>query len=210
MHPSLITFLSLLTLSTTALPLNINLGAYSPALVVGDGEISFAEGGDGVTNIIDSLEGAAVNGAASAAVGSTSSKPAARQVSEEQQQQQEEAVPVEAEQEGEKALPILNDPTASLPEPGDPRRSQLGPRSPDLAGFDRALTYAEAALTKGPAIQLGTGAEGGSGVGIIVDNNAGTGGVNSTPPPSSGDAAEQKEDPERGIIIIAPGPEREA
>jgi hypothetical protein len=40
----------------------------------------------------------------------------------------------------------------------------------DLAGFDRALTYAEAALTKGPKVQLGTGAEG-SGVGIIVDNN---------------------------------------
>jgi hypothetical protein len=40
----------------------------------------------------------------------------------------------------------------------------------DLAGFDRALRYAEAALVKGPKIQLGTGAEG-SGVGIIVDNN---------------------------------------
>ena len=40
----------------------------------------------------------------------------------------------------------------------------------DLAGFDRALKFAESALTKGPKIQLGTGAEG-SGVGIIVDNN---------------------------------------
>lgn len=39
----------------------------------------------------------------------------------------------------------------------------------DLAGFDRALQFAEVALTKGPDIQLGTGAEG-SGVGIIVDN----------------------------------------
>jgi len=39
----------------------------------------------------------------------------------------------------------------------------------DLAGFDRALKFAEVALTKGPDIQLGTGAEG-SGVGIIVDN----------------------------------------
>lgn len=35
-------------------------------------------------------------------------------------------------------------------------------------GFDRALTFAEAALQKGPKIQLGTPA---SGVGIIVDNN---------------------------------------
>ena len=39
----------------------------------------------------------------------------------------------------------------------------------DLSGFDRALTFAEAALTKGPKIELGTG-EGGSGVGITVDN----------------------------------------
>jgi hypothetical protein len=39
----------------------------------------------------------------------------------------------------------------------------------DLAGFDRALKYAEDALTKGQDIQLVTGAEG-SCVGIIVDN----------------------------------------
>lgn len=44
----------------------------------------------------------------------------------------------------------------------------------DIAGFDRALKYAEVALTKGPKVQLGTGAEG-SGVGIIVDNNASNG-----------------------------------
>lgn len=40
----------------------------------------------------------------------------------------------------------------------------------DMASFDRALVFAEAALTKGPKVQLGTG-EGGAGVGIIVDNN---------------------------------------
>lgn len=40
----------------------------------------------------------------------------------------------------------------------------------DMASFDRALKFAEAALVKGPKVQLGTG-EGGAGVGIIVDNN---------------------------------------
>lgn len=40
----------------------------------------------------------------------------------------------------------------------------------DLAGFDRALRFAEVALTKGPKIQMGTG-EGGAGVGMIIDNN---------------------------------------
>lgn len=45
--------------SVSALPLNINLGAYSPALVVGDGEISFAGGSD-VNSLMNALEGAAV------------------------------------------------------------------------------------------------------------------------------------------------------
>ncbi|KAL9062168.1 MAG: hypothetical protein Q9157_009165, partial [Trypethelium eluteriae] len=46
--------------SVSAVPLNINLGAYSPALVVGDGEISFA-GTDGAGNLIEELESGAVS-----------------------------------------------------------------------------------------------------------------------------------------------------
>ena len=49
-----------------ALPLNINLGAYSPALVVGDGEISFG-GRQDVTSLMNVLEGAAVSAAAGVA-----------------------------------------------------------------------------------------------------------------------------------------------
>lgn len=55
--------LTALVALTTALPLNINLGAYSPALVVGDGAISFEER-EGVENIVGALQGAAVNEAA--------------------------------------------------------------------------------------------------------------------------------------------------
>ncbi len=51
--------------SATPLPLNINLGAYSPALVVGDGAIGF-EGGEGVERVINVLEGASVSGGAGA------------------------------------------------------------------------------------------------------------------------------------------------
>jgi hypothetical protein len=54
---------SLLVSSITAIPLNINLGAYSPALVVGDGEISFGGKAD-VSSLMNALEGAAVSGAA--------------------------------------------------------------------------------------------------------------------------------------------------
>jgi hypothetical protein len=56
-----------------ALPLNINLGAYSPALVVGDGEISFG-GKQDVSNLMNALEGAAVSGAAAAANGQAVSR----------------------------------------------------------------------------------------------------------------------------------------
>ena len=49
--------------SANALPLNIKLGACSPALIVGDGEISFL-GNQDVSNLLNALEGAAVSGAA--------------------------------------------------------------------------------------------------------------------------------------------------
>ncbi|KAK0128316.1 hypothetical protein ONS95_000291 [Cadophora gregata] len=51
--------------SIAALPLNINLGAYSPALVVGDGEISFG-GEENAEALLSTLAGASagVEGAA--------------------------------------------------------------------------------------------------------------------------------------------------
>lgn len=60
-HSQLLLLVSLLAANVTALPLNINLGAYSPALVVGDGEISFG-GKQDVSNLMNALEGAAVSG----------------------------------------------------------------------------------------------------------------------------------------------------
>lgn len=59
-------FVAILAASASAAPLNINLGAYSPALVVGDGEISFAgNGAAGAEGLVNTLQGAAAasNGA---------------------------------------------------------------------------------------------------------------------------------------------------
>jgi hypothetical protein len=39
--------------------LNINLGDYSPAVVVGDGKLSFS-GTESITNIMHTLQGAAI------------------------------------------------------------------------------------------------------------------------------------------------------
>ncbi|KAK2033524.1 hypothetical protein LX32DRAFT_660494 [Colletotrichum zoysiae] len=103
--------LALLAVGINAAPLNINMGAYSPALVVGDGALTFGGG-----------EEAAAGGGA-----------------------QRELLRRE-DTEDKKVEKRQN------------------------AGFDRALTFAEAALTKGPDIELGTG-EGGAGVGIKVNNN---------------------------------------
>ncbi|KAI0135743.1 hypothetical protein F4814DRAFT_444551 [Daldinia grandis] len=183
-----------------ALPLNINLGAYSPALVVGDGEISFG-GGQDVTNLMNALEGAAVNAATGTAGGATQNVASAPVAATSTTPVDESGVvaaqsnpsPVAETPKAPKA-PEVPEASAAPTTTVDPNLEQqaaqisglqgmgkeIAPRdseSPkakrDLAGFDRALTYAEAALTKGPLIQLGTG-EGGAGVGIIVDNNGGT------------------------------------
>lgn len=89
----------------------------------------------------------------------------------------------------------------------------------DLAGFDRALQFAEVALTKGPDIQLGTGAEG-SGVGIIVDNQPTANSGEFVPPfiwavvghGSDGDANVYvlKGEREKRDVGEGPGPKRRA
>ncbi|KAI9714007.1 MAG: hypothetical protein M1820_000737 [Bogoriella megaspora] len=62
MHHQHLLSILLAIASVSAIPLNINLGAYSPALVVGDGEISFS-GTDGAGNLIEELESGAVSAA---------------------------------------------------------------------------------------------------------------------------------------------------
>lgn len=57
--------LAVLVITAYSAPLNINMGAYSPALVVGDGAIAL-QGSDQATKVINSLEGAAVDGSGNA------------------------------------------------------------------------------------------------------------------------------------------------
>ncbi|EXF81869.1 hypothetical protein CFIO01_06776 [Colletotrichum fioriniae PJ7] len=173
-----------------ALPLNINLGAYSPALVVGDGEISFG-GRNDVSQLMNVLEGAAVNAAqgaanAPAAAPAAPAAPATPATPQQPPQQAAASVggatPVTASsadnQINELTYDLSNQAQAIAALQGMGKeiapRVQLTKARPaekrDLSGFDRALKYAEVALTKGPKVQLGTGKEG-SGVGMIVDNN---------------------------------------
>lgn len=61
-----------------AVPLNINLGAYSPALVVGDGEISLGSGGAaGASELMATLAQGAQQGAQGGAAAPAAAAPAA-------------------------------------------------------------------------------------------------------------------------------------
>ncbi|ETS80337.1 hypothetical protein PFICI_07866 [Pestalotiopsis fici W106-1] len=170
-----------LVASVYALPLNINLGAYSPALVVGDGEISFG-GGQDVSQLFNTLEGAAVNaatgqsntaGAAQAAAPAVAAEAVATPAAAPAAVVTTEETPVVAANPATDST--LSEQAASIStlqgmgKEIAPREGESPKTKRDLQGFDRALQYAENALTKGPVVQLGTG-EGGAGVGIIVDN----------------------------------------
>ncbi|KAK7910872.1 hypothetical protein PG985_013353 [Apiospora marii] len=182
--------------SAYALPLNINLGAYSPALVVGDGEISFG-GGQDVSKLFTTLEGAAqANAAGGGAAAKTEG--AAQPASQAASQAASSKASSTDGQSAAAAAPAAPKPSTPAPEVAQTPDTSIAtsdatlqdqassvstlqgmgkeiaprdaaPEKRDLAGFDRALKYAEAALVKGPIVQLGTGKEG-AGVGIIVDN----------------------------------------
>jgi hypothetical protein len=153
------TILALLAATfATAVPLNINLGAYSPALVVGDGEISFGSGAEAEA-LVNTLSGASARTEAATTIEGLTRA-------------------------GENTPTIITpaEPSASVSSlPSgifgigrsvnsiEPRNdiADAGVEKRDLAGFNAALNFATGALKTSPGVELGTG-EGGSGVGITV------------------------------------------
>ncbi|KAK6072970.1 hypothetical protein SCUP234_06744 [Seiridium cupressi] len=187
--------------SVYALPLNINLGAYSPALVVGDGEISFG-GGQDVSQLFNTLEGAAVNAAtgqsngAAQAAAPAAAAPVAAEVTTAASAPTEDTTVVAAKPATDSTLSEQAASISTLQGMGKeiaPREGESPKAKRDLQGFDRALQYAENALTKGPVVQLGTG-EGGAGVGIIVDNRPTTAAAAGTGQAAGAAAAAVKRD----------------
>lgn len=146
----------LISARINAIPLNINLGAYSPALVVGDGEISF-RGKEEVSELMDALEGAAVSGASKngASGDGTDTTDAGESL----------GVPQNSV--------IPGTPLQGMGKIITPRITNLARRGEkrDINGFNAALSYASDSLTKGPAVELSTGTSG-SGVGVRVNPKA--------------------------------------
>ncbi|TQS35724.1 hypothetical protein Golomagni_03848 [Golovinomyces magnicellulatus] len=161
MHISSVLLVALISARINAVPLNINLGAYSPALVVGDGEISF-KGKEEVSELMDALEGAAVSGAAKNGAAQNGASTLDGTTTADATAPEGLGVPEKA-------------PTSGFPSQGlgkiiAPRSvhlSKRGEEKRDIGGFNAALHFAAEALSKGPVIELSTGPKG-SGVGVRI------------------------------------------
>lgn len=161
-HLSLVV-LALFAPYVIALPLNINLGAYSPALVVGDGEISFG-GNQDVSNLMNALEGAAITGGAAKAAAVAPAPAAAVTAAAIPATQTQGVTTIQAAPNDDTQITALQGMGKEIA----PRVVKLVKDSTtkrDIAGFNAALNFATGALKTSPEIELGTG-EGGSGVGI--------------------------------------------
>ncbi|KAL5445953.1 hypothetical protein PMIN06_007918 [Paraphaeosphaeria minitans] len=162
------TVLLALVAAVGAVPLNINLGAYSPALVVGDGEISLGAAG--------AAAGAAAQGQRNAEVEQGEAAPQGEQQGEAQPaEQQEQPAEAEAAKRGNLVRDIneILKKREAAPEPAELAHIDAVSRAVewikrDINSFNAALSYAERAQQNQPKIELGTGAEG-SGVGITVN-----------------------------------------
>lgn len=153
------TILTLLAaVCVSAVPLNINLGAYSPALVVGDGEISFGSGAEAEA-LVNTLSGASAGTEAATTIeGLTRAGEDTPTI----------ITPAKASASAS-SLPLGIFGIGRSVSGIEPRRdiADAGVEKRDLAGFNAALNFATGALKTSPGVELGTG-EGGSGVGITV------------------------------------------
>lgn len=163
-----------LVASVAAVPLNINLGAYSPALVVGDGEISL-----GSTESASQLMATLASGAAQNAngegqqAGQQEEQPAAEQPAAEGEQNQEQPAEGEAAKRAPNLRRRLLDSLLGKREPTPaPAESQMVAVEAamdwikrDLQGFQAALSYAREAMKDQPKVELGTEH---AGIGILV------------------------------------------
>ncbi len=154
-----------LVAAVAAVPLNINLGAYSPALVVGDGEISLGSTASASELMATLQTGADNNKPGQQTAGKTQVTPKADDEQKEGDQN--------TEGDAAKRAPNLRRTLDAL----------LGKRSPaeekmvavdaamewikrDLASFNAALSYAKDAMKDMPKVEIGSD---NAGVGIVVN-----------------------------------------
>jgi hypothetical protein len=147
--------------AAAAVPLNINLGAYSPALVVGDGEISL-----GSAESASGLMATLASGAAGAAEGGAArpGQPAPANA----EGQPAEGAPAKRSNVLRRAISDLL--TRRAPQPVEDKlqavESAMDWIKRDLAGFNAALSFAREAQKDQPKVELGSP---NAGIGIVVN-----------------------------------------
>lgn len=155
-----------LVATVAAVPLNINLGAYSPALVVGDGEISLGSTESASKLMATLASGAAENGGAQQG----QQKPAGAAPPAEGGQQQGQGKPAEGAPAKRGNVRRALDTIFGKREPVEDKMAAVENAMEwikrDLAGFNAALSYAKEAQKDSPKIELGSE---GAGVGIVVN-----------------------------------------
>ncbi|KAF1831130.1 hypothetical protein BDW02DRAFT_641675 [Decorospora gaudefroyi] len=140
--------------SVAAVPLNINLGAYSPALVVGDGEITLGST-ESASELMSTLaSGAAANGGGEGAA------------QQGEQQQQEGGAAAKRSPNLRRALDAILGKRAPVEPKMEAVEAAMQWIKRDLAGFNAALSYAKDAQKDQPKVEMGTE---NAGVGMIVN-----------------------------------------
>ncbi|KAF1918303.1 hypothetical protein BDU57DRAFT_472755 [Ampelomyces quisqualis] len=148
-----------LVATVAAVPLNINLGAYSPALVVGDGEIAIGE-----AKSASELMATLASGSNEAAAGN-----AAAEAGTPQEQPAEGEAAKRAPNLLRRAISDFITRRTPAPVQEDKLTAVEGAMEwikRDLEGFNAALTYAREALKDQPKIELGSP---NAGIGIVVN-----------------------------------------
>jgi hypothetical protein len=165
MLPQQVLLAVLAAVSVSAVPLNINLGAYSPALVVGDGEISL-----GSKESASELMATLASGAAGT-TGQQAAKPAAAPAAAEAAKEGEK--PAEDKPAAKRSLKLRRAVDQLLgkraPAPAENQMAAVEDAMQwikrDLNGFNAALGYAKEAMKNSPKIEMGSE---NAGVGLVV------------------------------------------
>ncbi|KZM24178.1 uncharacterized protein EKO05_0007767 [Ascochyta rabiei] len=169
MLPQQLLLAALVAVSVSAVPLNINLGAYSPALVVGDGEISLGSKESASELMATLASGAASKGGEGQQQGQQGAQPAAAPAAE----PAKEGKPAEEKPAAKRSMNLRRAVNQLLgkraPTPAEGQMAAVEDAMQwikrDLQGFNAALGYAKEAMKNSPKIEMGSE---NAGVGLVV------------------------------------------
>lgn len=176
-----------LVATVAAVPLNINLGAYSPALVVGDGEIAIGEA-KSASELMATLASGSATAAANNGEQAAQAKRAPNLL--------------------RRAISDLLKKRAPAPATDDKLAAVEGAMEwikRDLQGFEAALNYAREAMKDQPKVELGSP---NAGIGIVVNpgvnvpKDSAAAGTPAAAHKKRGEVSDETESPKMTLVAI--------